>query len=66
MTLLALLAIICFGFATYNLTCAFVDIPTIVTPTLRFAPLVLYMGTTGALRENFSISVIAGLPVTLM
>ena len=28
MTLLALLAIICFGFATYNLTCAFVDIPT--------------------------------------
>ena len=37
-----------------------------VTPTLRFAPLVLYMGTTGALRENFSISVIAGLPVTLM
>lgn len=30
MTLLALLAIICFGFATYNLTCAFVDIPTMV------------------------------------
>lgn len=37
-----------------------------VTPTLRFAPLVLYMGTTGALGENFFISVIAGLPVTLM
>lgn len=34
--------------------------------SLRFAPLVLYMGTTDALRENFSISVIAGLPVTLM
>ena len=28
MTLLALVAIIFFGFATYNLTCAFVDIPT--------------------------------------
>ena len=27
MTLLALVAIIFFGFATYNLTCAFVDIP---------------------------------------
>lgn len=29
MTLLALLAIICFGFATYNLTCAFVDLSLI-------------------------------------
>ena len=28
MTLLALVAIIFFGFATYNLTCAFLDIPT--------------------------------------
>ena len=28
MTLLALVAIVFFGFATYNLTCAFVDIPT--------------------------------------
>ena len=28
MTFLALVAIIFFGFATYNLTCAFVDIPT--------------------------------------
>lgn len=28
MTLLALVAIIFFGFATYTLTCAFVDIPT--------------------------------------
>ena len=28
MTLLALLAIILFGFATYNLTCAIVDVPT--------------------------------------
>ena len=28
MTLLALTAVICFGFAVYNLTCAFADIPT--------------------------------------
>ena len=28
MTFLALIAIIFFGFAVYNLTCAFVDIPT--------------------------------------
>ena len=28
MTLLALVAIVFFGFATFNLTCAFVDIPT--------------------------------------
>lgn len=28
MTLLALIAIVCFGFAIYNLTCAFADIPT--------------------------------------
>ena len=29
MTFLALIAIIFFGFAVYNLTCAFVDIPVI-------------------------------------
>ena len=29
MTFLALIAIIFFGFAVYNLTCAFVDIPQI-------------------------------------
>ena len=28
MTLLALISIILFGFAAYNLSCAFVDIPT--------------------------------------
>lgn len=28
MTLLALIAIILFGFAAYNLSCAFVDVPT--------------------------------------
>ena len=28
MTLLALTAVICFGFAVYNLTCAFAAIPT--------------------------------------
>ena len=33
MTLLALTAVICFGFAVYNLTCAFADIPTTVSYT---------------------------------
>ncbi|WP_243278279.1 hypothetical protein [Intestinimonas butyriciproducens] len=28
MTFLALIAVICFGFAVYNLSCAFADIPT--------------------------------------
>lgn len=34
MTFLALIAIIFFGFAVYNLTCAFVDIPTKRCPTI--------------------------------
>lgn len=35
MTFLALIAIIFFGFAVYNLTCAFVDIPTKKTSQLH-------------------------------
>ncbi|MFQ7749237.1 MAG: hypothetical protein ACLRJV_18990 [Eubacteriales bacterium] len=38
MTLLALTAVICFGFAVYNLTCAFADIPTKRTSRMMLGP----------------------------
>ena len=44
MTLLALTAVICFGFAVYNLTCAFADIPT--KRTSRMMLLIIQRHTT--------------------
>ena len=42
MTFLALIAIIFFGFAVYNLTCAFVDIPTKKTSQMMMLSLFNY------------------------
>lgn len=64
MTFLALIAIIFFGFAVYNLTCAFVDIPTKKTSRSVLEALISDLNSRGhsklTLRENGDICIEQG------
>lgn len=52
MTFLALIAIIFFGFAVYNLTCAFVDIPTKKTSQSEYNDLQLWYFNGHTIRSS--------------